>query len=1165
MDINQVATSIPQTTSNGMPIPLSVRQQLLANALLGEQAASTAPIYSKGVGFAKLGAGLFSGIMERKQLADLEAGQTAARAQAYSIPSGASAAPPAMASGGSPAPQAAPSSVAPQAGLSTPSQGQPANGLQFYNGFLARGFNPAQAAALTGNIQQESTFNPNAYNQKEGATGILQWRQDRAQALQQFAASQGKPANDPNVQMDFVKHEMQGSEAKNAAPFMASNDVASANAALKGYIRYGDNSQGKRLNNALAYGGQNPNAPAQTASNSDFTGAPTPGNQGFLIPGASPSDANLAGPIGSPSGPLPVSPIGDVGNAPQAIATPPNPQAMAAQMQPVSDAIGGALAAQGALPTAGGNGAALGPGDWGSPSPIPNAAPNSIPNASPSQLPIQQATGPQGPLAGDFGQMGSQSPGDNTLPIPPVDAPQGPLAGDFGTMGASGPPAPSLPAKQALLAAALAQQSPDATMPQLGPGVGGQGAPLGPGDLGGAPPVRPPMPPVAAPSPVASGSSPPSSPDSAMPSLGPGVGGQGAPLGPGDLGSSVPIAPAPVPNAALAAALAQYKSPMPWPPAGPTGPTPPPPSTAIASDQPQGNVAPNIPTPPVRPANLGAPTVAANAPAPGATNAGPSVIPQPVPPPGSPPPQLLAAALAQPTPTMTGRTNNSVQTPTQFNLSQAPNSGLLAAALSVKPMPAPSPVGMAPPAPAGQGGGFNPLSFLGLGGGSPQAPAAPMGGISPSAPAPLMAGPSSQTSQTPAAPSPPANARAPAQGGYNPYGSVPPQNIAQFQQVVQNRYASPEIIAQAKAMLIDPYMPRAIPDNSVMYNPAGAPGQQFTTMPIPHKYDASRNGIIYDQSTGQVANGGQNGAPLNKVMSADEVKAAGLNPGSYQRNTITNEIAPIASPAGNDPNTYSEPMVKAIGEYHASLAAGVPQAQANVRSYNAMQGALQRIQAAGGTTGFGAEELKDLKGAINTGANLIGISPPNDISNHEEMASFGRTLAGGIAKSVGGSRVTNFEMKNFLEANPGLDLSATGNQRLIGIGAQIEQRKADIGGKILDMTTQAMQNGQRPNAGQVQDMIKSYDADPTNHIRDPISGQDLTQNYKLPDQAAPSGAQPPPSAASPAPAQPNASPQKVPMPVMDAIPQLRANPTPQMRQHFDDAYGAGASAKVLGQ
>jgi hypothetical protein len=90
------------------------------------------------------------------------------------------------------------------------------------------------------------------------------------------------------------------------------------------------------------------------------------------------------------------------------------------------------------------------------------------------------------------------------------------------------------------------------------------------------------------------------------------------------------------------------------------------------------------------------------------------------------------------------------------------------------------------------------------------------------------------------------------------------------------------------------------------------------------------------------------------------------------------------------------------------------------------------------------------------------------------------------------------EATPFLEANPGMDLSLAGNQRLIGIGAQIEQRKADIGGKILDMTTAAMGAGKRPDAGEVQVMIKAYDADPANHIRDPISGQDLTQNYKLP-------------------------------------------------------------------
>lgn len=125
-----------------------------------------------------------------------------------------------------------------------------ANPQQIYSGLLARGFSPVQASALLGNMQQESGFNPTQVNPKEGAFGLIQWRQDRLQNLYNFAEGTGRSANDPDVQMDFLKHEMQGSEAGNSGAFLGATDVASANAGLKPYIRYGDSSQGTRLQNA---------------------------------------------------------------------------------------------------------------------------------------------------------------------------------------------------------------------------------------------------------------------------------------------------------------------------------------------------------------------------------------------------------------------------------------------------------------------------------------------------------------------------------------------------------------------------------------------------------------------------------------------------------------------------------------------------------------------------------------------------------------------------------------------------------------------------------------------------------------------------------------------------------------------------------------------------
>ena len=113
-------------------------------------------------------------------------------------------------------------------------------------GLIDRGYTPVQAAALVGHILQESGGNPAEFNAKEDAHGLLQWRLDRWQALQNFARERGVPVSDPNLQLDFIGREMHGNEARNAAGFLNAGDVAGASAALQPYIRFGDNSAARR-------------------------------------------------------------------------------------------------------------------------------------------------------------------------------------------------------------------------------------------------------------------------------------------------------------------------------------------------------------------------------------------------------------------------------------------------------------------------------------------------------------------------------------------------------------------------------------------------------------------------------------------------------------------------------------------------------------------------------------------------------------------------------------------------------------------------------------------------------------------------------------------------------------------------------------------------------
>jgi hypothetical protein len=141
-----------------------------------------------------------------------------------------------------------------------------------------------------------------------------------------------------------------------------------------------------------------------------------------------------------------------------------------------------------------------------------------------------------------------------------------------------------------------------------------------------------------------------------------------------------------------------------------------------------------------------------------------------------------------------------------------------------------------------------------------------------------------------------------------------------------------------------------------------------------------------------------------------------------------------------------------------------------------------------------------LQKSINAGAAAIGITKPfseGDLSDKEFLTKFNRSMAGAQAKGAVGSRVTNFEMSNFLKANPGLDMTIAGNQRLLGIQAQIEQRNIAVGQAIRAATADAVSNGKRINPSQVEKIIRGYDDE--HHITDPATGQDLTQSYVLPE------------------------------------------------------------------
>ncbi len=121
------------------------------------------------------------------------------------------------------------------------------NARAFYEGMKAGGLGEVQRAAGMGSAQQESGFNPNAWNRGEGAGGIIQWRFNRLAALRKFAASRGETGmGSAHTQGLFFALEAQGKtahlgsdESRGSRAFLAAQSVAEASRTLHGNIRWG--------------------------------------------------------------------------------------------------------------------------------------------------------------------------------------------------------------------------------------------------------------------------------------------------------------------------------------------------------------------------------------------------------------------------------------------------------------------------------------------------------------------------------------------------------------------------------------------------------------------------------------------------------------------------------------------------------------------------------------------------------------------------------------------------------------------------------------------------------------------------------------------------------------------------------------------------------------
>jgi hypothetical protein len=80
------------------------------------------------------------------------------------------------------------------------------------------GYGPAQIAGIIGNLQHESSLDPNAVGDNGTSFGLAQWHSDRWDALKNFAAKNGSDPSDVSTQVNFLHNELQGLNRLPAKP-----------------------------------------------------------------------------------------------------------------------------------------------------------------------------------------------------------------------------------------------------------------------------------------------------------------------------------------------------------------------------------------------------------------------------------------------------------------------------------------------------------------------------------------------------------------------------------------------------------------------------------------------------------------------------------------------------------------------------------------------------------------------------------------------------------------------------------------------------------------------------------------------------------------------------------------------------------------------------------
>lgn len=171
------------------------------------------------------------------------------------------------------------------------------NENQIYSFLKSKGMSAGAIAGVMGNLQQESSFDPNAINSSSGATGIGQWLGSRLTGLNQYASKNGMSSNSMNAQLGYLWQEMSSGQYGSVSAMNGMNPSQAAQYFETNFEKAGSGANmGNRVNYANSiysqYGssGGSTSTPTGTTHNVNVTvsgsvNGMTPANQALIAGG----------------------------------------------------------------------------------------------------------------------------------------------------------------------------------------------------------------------------------------------------------------------------------------------------------------------------------------------------------------------------------------------------------------------------------------------------------------------------------------------------------------------------------------------------------------------------------------------------------------------------------------------------------------------------------------------------------------------------------------------------------------------------------------------------------------------------------------------------------------------------------------------------------------